>query len=124
MRGACARILFYIKLVSIKMKITVNSITPVFSWHWCVPQDDELCGICRINFDGKCPNCLFPGDQCPVSIGKECHHAFHEHCIKKWLNQDNSRGLCPMCRQSFVEAERKEPEFDVNAVNIHTDHPA
>ncbi len=30
-----------------------------------------------------------------------CHHAFHLHCIWKWLETDTSRGLCPMCRQPF-----------------------
>lgn len=88
------------------MKITINSITPVYSWHWSVP-DDELCGICRISFDGTCPNCLYPGDSCPLTIGT-CNHAFHLHCIEKWLQQSSSRGLCPMCRQAFTTDESLE----------------
>lgn len=93
-------------LIASPMKITINSITPVYSWHWSVP-DDELCGICRISFDGTCPNCLYPGDSCPLTIGT-CHHAFHLHCIEKWLQQSSSRGLCPMCRQAFTTDESLE----------------
>ncbi|VEU21243.1 DEKNAAC102191 [Brettanomyces naardenensis] len=81
------------------MKIKLNSTYAIYSWHWDVPED-ELCGICRVAFDGTCPTCKYPGDQCPIVIG-ECHHAFHLHCIWKWLETDTSRGLCPMCRQPF-----------------------
>ncbi|GME95359.1 hypothetical protein B5S28_g1699 [[Candida] boidinii] len=81
------------------MKVTLNNWYAVYSWQWDVP-DDELCGICRVSFDGTCPTCKYPGDGCPLVIG-ECQHAFHMHCIWKWLETETSKGLCPMCRQTF-----------------------
>lgn len=30
-----------------------------------MPEDD-VCGICRVQFDGTCPTCKFPGDGCPL----------------------------------------------------------
>lgn len=54
--------------------------------------EDEVCGICRVQFDGTCPTCKYPGDDCPLRgslvavwydsltvlevIGK-CAHSFH-----------------------------------------------
>ncbi|AOA63884.1 Catalytic core subunit of the Anaphase-Promoting Complex/Cyclosome (APC/C) [Komagataella phaffii GS115] len=107
------------------MKVTIQNWHSIFAWHWDVPGD-EVCGICRVAFDGTCPVCKFPGDQCPIgkffdclfcfvilrshvghvltfcpAIGS-CHHSFHMHCILKWLDTDTSKGLCPMCRQIFT----------------------
>jgi len=28
--------------------------------------EDEVCGICRVQFDGTCPTCKFPGDDCTL----------------------------------------------------------
>ena len=38
--------------------------TGVASWHWIA--NDENCGICRMAFDGCCPDCRMPGDDCPL----------------------------------------------------------
>ena len=35
-------------------------------------------------------------------------HNFHLHCILKWLEQETSKGLCPMCRQIFTFKEQKK----------------
>ncbi|KAH0726989.1 hypothetical protein KY284_002854 [Solanum tuberosum] len=37
----------------------------VSSWTW--DAQDETCGICRMAFDGCCPDCKLPGDDCPLS---------------------------------------------------------
>lgn len=29
-------------------------------------EEDEVCGICRVQFDGTCPTCKYPGDDCPL----------------------------------------------------------
>jgi anaphase-promoting complex subunit 11 len=39
----------------------------------------------RLAFDGCCPDCKMPGDDCPIVWG-ECSHPFHMHCIVKWIN--------------------------------------
>ncbi|KAK9449747.1 anaphase-promoting complex subunit 11 [Limtongia smithiae] len=82
------------------MKVTINRWNAISTWHWDKLQD-EVCGICRVAFEGTCPTCKYPGDDCPIIIG-ECQHAFHMHCLIKWLKTESSRELCPMCRRKFV----------------------
>ncbi|XP_068341592.1 anaphase-promoting complex subunit 11 [Pyrus communis] len=70
----------------------------VASWTW--DAQDETCGICRMAFDGCCPDCKLPGDDCPLIWGA-CNHAFHLHCILKWVNSQTSQAHCPMCRREW-----------------------
>ncbi|KAL6527876.1 ubiquitin-protein ligase Anaphase Promoting Complex [Orobanche minor] len=39
----------------------------VASWTW--GAQDETCGICRMAYDGCCPDCKLPGDDCPLTLG-------------------------------------------------------
>ncbi|OAY42461.1 hypothetical protein MANES_09G181600v8 [Manihot esculenta] len=39
-----------------------------------------------------------PGDYCPLIWGV-CNHAFHLHCILKWVNSQTSQAHCPICRR-------------------------
>ncbi|KAF3384911.1 Anaphase-promoting complex subunit 11 [Penicillium rolfsii] len=57
------------------MKVTLKEWNAVATWHWDMPED-EVCGICRVQFDGTCPTCKFPGDDCALLVGK-CGHSFH-----------------------------------------------
>lgn len=50
-----------------KMKVKIVSWHAVAAWRWDMPED-EVCGICRVQFDGTCPKCKFPGDDCPISM--------------------------------------------------------
>ncbi|CAK9437649.1 uncharacterized protein LODBEIA_P20270 [Lodderomyces beijingensis] len=92
------------------MKVTVVEWRGFCTWHWDLAPSaendsagyiEELCGICRVSFDGACPSCKYPGDDCPLILGVGCTHNFHLHCILRWLEQESSKGLCPMCRQIF-----------------------
>ncbi|CCD22806.1 anaphase promoting complex subunit 11 NDAI_0A06520 [Naumovozyma dairenensis CBS 421] len=122
------------------MKIEVQNIYPLVAWSWDMPKNlddpdsdepdnandsygirrrapnknavDDVCGICRASYNGTCPNCKFPGTDCPLVLGR-CNHNFHFHCIYQWLKTLTSKGLCPMCRQKF----RLKPNATVN-----TDH--
>ncbi|KAI4742722.1 hypothetical protein E4T50_06876 [Aureobasidium sp. EXF-12298] len=96
------------------MKVKILSYHAVAAWRWDMPEDDD-CGICRVQFDGTCPKCKFPGDDCPISMSSarsycrhhanfvsvmgQCTHSFHMHCLDTWINQESSQGRCPMCRQ-------------------------
>ena len=80
------------------MKVKLKSWMAVAAWHWMA--NDETCGICRMQFDGCCPDCKIPGDDCPLVWGK-CSHVFHMHCILKWLNSQQMQQLCPMCRREW-----------------------
>ena len=81
-----------------KLKVTVKSWNGVASWKWIA--NDDTCGICRVAFDGCCPDCKSPGDDCPLVWGA-CTHCFHIHCIMKWLQTQQTQHLCPMCRQEW-----------------------
>ncbi|XP_077989350.1 anaphase-promoting complex subunit 11 [Glandiceps talaboti] len=81
------------------MKVTIKSSwTGVATWRWVA--NDDNCGICRMAFDGCCPDCKIPGDDCPLVWG-QCSHVFHMHCILKWLNSQQVHQQCPMCRQEW-----------------------
>lgn len=116
-RGTCLLKLFEGPLtIYLKLKLAI----PIFSsggimkvkilqWHavasWTWDAQDETCGICRMAFDGCCPDCKFPGDDCPLVWGA-CNHSFHLHCILKWVNSQNSQTSqaqphCPMCRREW-----------------------
>merc|ERR1712087_382859 len=87
-----------LKAGRINMKFKIKGWTAVSSWRW-VANDDQ-CGICRMYFDGCCPDCKLPGDDCPLVWG-QCSHCFHIHCIMKWLNSQQVNQQCPMCRQDW-----------------------
>ncbi|XP_048499291.2 anaphase-promoting complex subunit 11 isoform X2 [Beta vulgaris subsp. vulgaris] len=48
-----------------RMKVNILQWHAVASWTW--DAQDETCGICRMAFDGCCPDCKLPGDDCPLS---------------------------------------------------------
>ncbi|KAI0396491.1 anaphase-promoting complex subunit 11 RING-H2 finger-domain-containing protein [Xylariaceae sp. FL0594] len=85
------------------MKVNIKSWNAVASWRWDLPEDD-VCGICQVHFDGTCPTCKYPGDDCGLLSGK-CGHNFHMHCIMEWIKQESAKGQCPMCRQKFEWTE-------------------
>ncbi|TXC05197.1 hypothetical protein FocTR4_00001833 [Fusarium oxysporum f. sp. cubense] len=45
------------------MKVTIKKWNTVATWRWDIPEDD-VCGICQVHFDGTCPTCKYPGDDC------------------------------------------------------------
>jgi hypothetical protein len=47
------------------MKVAIKEWNAIATWHWDIPED-EVCGICRVQFDGTCPTCKFPGDDCAL----------------------------------------------------------
>ncbi|KAI6103360.1 anaphase-promoting complex subunit 11 [Pisolithus croceorrhizus] len=94
------------------MKVRIKHWSAVAQWRWNtgnnnhdnVANDDEgdVCGICRVPYEGCCPTCKMPGDDCPLNI-----HVFHMHCLLKWLGTPASKQQCPMDRRPWVTAERK-----------------
>ncbi|KAI4463593.1 ring box [Holotrichia oblita] len=78
--------------------LLMSRLDGVATWKWIA--NDDNCGICRMPFDGCCPDCKLPGDDCPLVWG-ECSHCFHMHCIMKWLQSQQVNQQCPMCRQEW-----------------------
>lgn len=51
------------------MKVTIKATNAVAEWKWDLPDGHDVdCGICRVDFEGTCSKCKFPGDDCPVSM--------------------------------------------------------
>lgn len=55
------------------MKVTVKHWHVVAYWRWDTGNTEEdgeegdVCGICRVPYEGCCPGCKMPGDDCPLS---------------------------------------------------------
>ena len=47
-----------------KLKVSIRSWSGCAVWKWLA--NDDTCGICRVAFDGCCPDCKFAGDDCPL----------------------------------------------------------
>uniref|UniRef100_A0A7S0S693 Anaphase-promoting complex subunit 11 n=1 Tax=Chlamydomonas leiostraca TaxID=1034604 RepID=A0A7S0S693_9CHLO len=77
--------------------VTIKRWHGVAAWTW--NAGDDVCGICRMAFDGCPPDGKYPGDDSPVVWGV-CCHAFHIQCIQKWL-ASSAEQRCPMCRRAW-----------------------
>ncbi|KAI5992222.1 anaphase-promoting complex subunit Apc11 [Pisolithus albus] len=94
------------------MKARVKHWSAVAKWRWntgnnnndnyaTADNDGDVCGICRIPYEGCCSTCKMPGDDCPL---RQCSHVYHMHCLLKWLGTPTSKQQCPMDRRPW---ERK-----------------
>lgn len=75
------------------MQINIKRVNSVAVWRWVIPNDgspddgpaagaagaggaeqdeeeEDVCGICRVPYDGCCPDCKLPGDDCPLSASR------------------------------------------------------
>ncbi|KAA8575924.1 hypothetical protein EYC84_006089 [Monilinia fructicola] len=51
------------------MKVKIRTWNAVATWRWDLDEDD-VCGICQVHFDGTCPTCKYPGDELQFVIWK------------------------------------------------------
>ncbi|KAH8101392.1 anaphase-promoting complex subunit 11 RING-H2 finger-domain-containing protein [Cristinia sonorae] len=88
------------------MKVTVKNWHAIAQWRWDIgsnadeDEEGDVCGICRVAYEGCCPTCKMPGDDCPLIWG-ECTHVFHMHCLLKWIGTASSKQQCPMDRRPW-----------------------
>ena len=76
-------------------RFEVKKWNAVALWSWDIQVD--TCAICRMHLMDLCVECQtnHPNatpDDCSVAWGA-CNHAFHFHCISKWLK---TRQVCPL----------------------------
>lgn len=63
---------------------------------WSLNMKIETCAICRNHIMDTCIDCQgdleIKDDECQIAWGA-CNHAFHHHCINRWLK---TRQVCPL----------------------------
>lgn len=82
----------------VKPVFEISKFNAVALWSWDIMVDN--CAICRNNIMESCIDCQAKSnsgneceqDGCTVAWGV-CNHAFHFHCISRWLK---TRDVCPL----------------------------
>ncbi len=81
-------------------KFTLKQWNAVAVWSW--NTNIENCAICKQFLSEPCLMCAgMPNidmKNCQP-IWSQCDHPFHDHCIKKWLNNNKT---CPLCARDWI----------------------
>jgi RING-box protein 1 len=76
-----------------RARVQIKSLKLVANWTYDV--ENESCAICQSPIASPCIMCDADpahAEQCVPTWG-ECRHAYHFHCINKWLK---TRSTCPL----------------------------
>ena len=81
-------------------KVDVKVWRAVATWSWELEQEE--CPICRTHLMEPCIDCQANQNsaqvkECGIAWGR-CNHAFHHHCIGRWLKQ---KSVCPLCNAEW-----------------------
>ncbi|PIA17783.1 putative RING-box protein 1A [Coemansia reversa NRRL 1564] len=76
-------------------RMVIKRWTAVALWSW--DMETDVCAICRNNNMELCIDCQANqgsknAEDCILAWGI-CNHAFHYHCISRWLK---NRASCPL----------------------------
>ena len=80
--------------------VGIKSYNAVAFWKWDLIQD--TCAMCRNNILNLCIECQADHtsatcEECAPAWGA-CNHAYHMHCISRWLEK---RNVCPLCNSAW-----------------------
>ncbi|KRZ76151.1 RING-box protein 1a, partial [Trichinella papuae] len=83
------------KHVDMPKRIEIMKLTTATLWSWDILVDS--CAVCRNSLMECCTECqaaqrLNGNVDCVIAWGV-CNHAFHLHCIARWLER---RCVCPL----------------------------
>lgn len=86
-----------------KIDIELVNWSPYAFWRFKTTSTE--CPICREHYETGCLTCLTENTiktnfECHISQSK-CGHAFHKHCIDKWIQTKGKYCLCPVCSTPY-----------------------
>ncbi|KAA1066542.1 RING-box protein 1 [Puccinia graminis f. sp. tritici] len=81
-------------------RFVVKKCNAVAQWAWDILVDN--CAICRNQIMDRCNECeanqaTSTAETCTVAWGT-CNHAYHFHCISRWLKLSS---VCPLCSREW-----------------------